>query len=316
MTATKAVPTIERGGVRGVIRRHPLVSFFVLANALSWIAWTPYVLSNNGLGVWDFSFPPVLGTSQISGMLAGAYLGPITSALLVTAIAGGAAGLRQWAARLWRWRVRWHWYAIALVGVPLALVLTGAVVSGGEVHAPSLTAITLYLPLLLLQMMTTGLAEEPGWRDFALPRLQARFGPMRSAFILGPLWALWHFPLFLTEWGGYPDADWTRPVFFTIFCIGFNVVMAWVFNSTGQSLPLAMLAHVSVNNFVSVIWGEMFPTVSESAVSGALAVSAVIAAVVVIVLTRGRLGYRESGLVRVGDVDEPVLVGPHDRLKS
>jgi membrane protease YdiL (CAAX protease family) len=316
MTATKAVPTIERGGVRGVIRRHPLVSFFVLANALSWIAWTPYVLSDNGLGVWDFSFPPVLGTSQISGMLAGAYLGPITSALLVTAITGGAAGLRQWAARLWRWRVRWHWYAIALVGVPLALVLTGAVVSGGEVHAPSLTAITLYLPLLLLQMMTTGLAEEPGWRDFALPRLQARFGPMRSAFILGPLWALWHFPLFLTEWGGYPDADWTRPVFFTIFCIGFNVVMAWVFNSTGQSLPLAMLAHVSVNNFVSVIWGEMFPTVSESAVSAALAVSAVLAAVVVIGLTRGRLGYREKELVRVGKVDEPVLVGPDDRLQS
>jgi hypothetical protein len=92
--------------------------------------------------------------------------------------------------------------------------------------------------------------------------------------------------------------------------------MAWVFNSTGQSLPLAMLAHVSVNNFVSVIWGEMFPTVSESAVSAALAVSAVIAAVVVIVLTRGRLGYRESGLVRVGDVDEPVLVGPDDRLQS
>jgi membrane protease YdiL (CAAX protease family) len=316
MTATEPVPPTHRSGIRGVIARHPLVSFFVLANALSWIAWTPYVLSDNGLGVWHFAFPSILGTSQISGMLPGAYLGPITSALLVTAVAGGAAGLRQWAARLWRWRVRWHWYAIALVGVPAALVLTGAVVSGGQVHAPSLTAVALYLPLLLLQMMTTGLAEEPGWRDFALPRLQARFGPMRSALILGPLWALWHFPLFLTEWGGYPDSDWTRPVFFTVFCIGFNVVMAWIFNSTGQSLPLAMLAHVSVNNFVSVIWGEMFPTVAESAVSQALAVGGVVAAVLVIVLTRGRLGYRETESAGVGDVDEPVLVGPDNRLQA
>lgn len=315
MTTTDAVPAIERRGIAGIISRHPLVSFFVLANALSWIAWIPYVLSHNGLGVWDFTFPSVLGTSQITGMLPGAYLGPITSALLVTAIMGGLAGLRQWGARLWRWRVPGRWYAIALIGVPVALVLTGAVVSGGEVHAPSLTALMLYVPLLFLQMITTGLAEEPGWRDFALPRLQAKLGPMRSAFVLGPLWALWHFPLFLTEWGGYPDADWTRPVFFTIFCIGFNVVMAWVFNSTGQSLPLAMLAHVSVNNFVSVIWGEMFPSVSESAVSQALAVSGVIAAVLVIVLTHGRLGYRGPELGSGGDLDEPVLVGPDNRLQ-
>jgi membrane protease YdiL (CAAX protease family) len=311
MTAIHPVET----GIPGVIHRHPLVSFFVLANALSWIAWIPYVLSENGLGIWRYAFPEVLGTSQITGMLPGAYLGPITSALIITAITGGRVGLRQWGARLWRWRVRWHWYAIALLGVPAALVVTGAVVSGGQVFAPSLTALALYIPLLFLQMITTGLAEEPGWRDFALPRLQDRFGPMGSAAILGPMWALWHMPLFFTEWGGWPDADWTRPVFFTVFCIGFNVVMAWVFNSTGQSLPVAMLAHVSVNNFVSVIWGEMFPTVGESSVSIALAVSSVIAAVAVIVLTRGRLGYRpESG--SVGKVDEPVLVGPHDRLES
>ncbi|WP_433586069.1 CPBP family glutamic-type intramembrane protease [Microbacterium hydrocarbonoxydans] len=296
-------------GLRGVIARHPLVSFFVLANALSWSAWTPYILSNNGLGGWDYTFE--LG--QLTGMLPGAYLGPITSALIVTAITGGAAGLRQWGARLWRWRVRWHWYAIAVLGVPAALIVTGLMVSGGQVMAPSVTVLAVYLPMLVLQMLTTGLAEEPGWRDFALPRLQDKFGPMRSAFILGPLWALWHMPLFLTEWGGYPEADWTRPASFAVFCIAFNVVMAWVFNRTGQSLPLAMLAHVSVNNFMSVVWSEMFPTVSENVTSYALAVSAVIAAVIVIIATRGKLGYRKE---QSGQVDEAVLVRPDDRLKT
>jgi membrane protease YdiL (CAAX protease family) len=302
-------------GLPDLIRRHPLVSFFILANALSWIAWTPYVLSENGVGIWRFAFPDILGTSQILGMLPGAYLGPITAALIVTAITGGAAGLRRWGARLWKWRVPWRWYAIALIGVPAALVLTGAVASGGRIAAPSLMAIALYIPLLLFQMITTGLAEEPGWRDFALPRLQARFGPIRSAIILGPLWALWHMPLFLTEWGGWPDADWTRPVSFTVFCIGFNVVMAWIFNSTGQSLPLAMLSHVSVNNFVSVIWGGMFPSISEDGVMPAMAVGAVVAAGLVIAFTRGGLGHRPE-LGDVGKVDEPILVGPHDRLES
>jgi membrane protease YdiL (CAAX protease family) len=306
----------QRRGLIGVIARHPLLSFFILADALSWIAWIPYVLSQNGIGVWAFAFPNVLGTSQILGMLPGAYLGPITAAFIVTAITGGGAGLRQWGARLWKWRVRWHWYAIALLGVPAAIVLTGIVFSGGQVVAPSLTALALYVPFLLLQMMTTGLAEEPGWRDFSLPRLQAKFGPMRAAFILGPLWALWHMPLFLTEWGGFPDADWTRPLAFTVFCIAFNVVMSWVFNSTGQSLPLSMLAHVSVNNFVSVLWGEMFPTVGEQLVMPALASGALVAATLIIVLTRGRLGYRATGLGRVGKVDEPVLVRPDHSLQA
>jgi membrane protease YdiL (CAAX protease family) len=299
----------QQRGLRGVIARHPLLSFFVLANALSWSAWTPYILSNNGLGVWDYTFE--LG--QLTGMLPGAYLGPITSALIVTAITGGVAGLRQWGSRLWRWRVRWHWYAIPLLGVPAALILTGLVVSGGQVVPPPLTVLAAYVPMLVIQMLTTGLAEEPGWRDFALPRLQDRFGPMRSAFILGPMWALWHMPLFLTEWGGYPEADWTRPVSFAVFCIGFNVVMAWIFNRTGQSLPLAMLAHVGVNTFMSVVWSEMFPTVSENDTSYALAVGAMIAAVIVVAATRGRLGYRKDPS---GKIDEAVLVRPDDRLKA
>jgi len=311
--------------VKDRVRRHPLISFFVLANALSWIAWTPFILSNNGLGVWDYTF--ALG--QLTGMLPGAYLGPITSALIVTAITGGAAGLRRWGARLWRWRVRWHWYAIGVLGVPAALIVTGLAVSGGQIFAPSLMVLAAYGPMLIMQMLTTGLAEEPGWRDFALPRLQAKFGPMKSAFILGPLWALWHMPLFFTEWGGWGVSDWTRPVFFTIFCVGFNVVMAWVFNRTGQSLPLAMLAHVSVNNFMTVVWGEMFPTVAENLIGIALGISAVIAAVLIIVLTRGRLGYTDAlkaeqlksdqldaARFDSGQVNEPVLVGPDDSLQA
>ena len=178
--------------------------------------------------------------------------------------------------------------------------------------------------MLIMQMITTGLAEEPGWRDFALPRLQAKFGPMKSAFIVGPLWALWHMPLFLTEWGGYPDAHWSRPISFAVFCIGFNFVMAWVFNRTNQSLPLAMLAHVGVNNFMSVAWDEMFPTVSAVTAEIALGVSATIAAAVIIVLTRGRLGYTEqlkseqlhSDRLDSGEIDESVLVRPDNRLKA
>ena len=282
------------GGFLAPVRRHPLISFFVLANVMSWLAWTPYVLSGNGLGLWDYRFPAVLGSSQILGVLPGAYLGPIASAFFVTAVADGRAGLRRWTSRMWRWRVRWHWYAITLLGVPAAMLATGFAFSSGQVSAPPLLAVAAYVPALLIQMVTTGLSEEPGWRDFALPRLQDRFGPLAGSMVLGPFWALWHMPLFLSDWGGGPEANWTYPVAFTVFCLAFNLVMTWVFNSTGQSLPLAVLAHVSVNNFASVMWSEVFPTIDANRAMQAMATGAVVAASLLVIATRGRLGYHRQ----------------------
>ncbi len=289
LTATRQPDQQHRRG--GIVRRHPLLSFFILANLLSWVSWAPYVLSQNGLGLWDYRYPEVLGSSQILGVLPGAYLGPVFSAFLVTLIADGRDGLRRWVRRLWHWRVRWHWYAIALLGVPAVLLLTGLVLSGGQIQAPSVLVLAVYVPALLFQMVTTGLAEEPGWRDFALPRLQSRFGPWRASLVLGPLWAAWHLPLFLSDWGGWPDAHWSRPLVFVVFCVSFNFVVSWVFNRTGQSLPLVMLLHVSVNNFSSVVWSDLFPSLSSDLTLMAQAATAVVAATVVLIATRGRLGY-------------------------
>lgn len=294
------------GGVLDAVRRRPLLSFFVLANAASWIAWIPYILSLHGLGVWEFAFPGGSIGGQLLGMLPGAYLGPIGAALVVTAIADGRPGLRAWARRLWRWKVGWRWYAGILLGVPVAMVLSGLVFAGGEAHLPSSMVLLALIPGLLAQMVTTGLAEEPGWRDFALPRMQRLIGAPGAAVAIGALWGMWHLPLYLTEWGGWPDAPWFRPVEFVLFCIAFNVVMTWVFNRTGQSLPMAMLLHVSVNNVASIAWADVFPAMDATVAQHALLLGATVAAVVVLTGSRGRLGYRpaaaDGDLVRPREV--------------
>ncbi|NYI78515.1 type II CAAX endopeptidase family protein [Nocardioides panzhihuensis] len=299
MTTTQPVtqpltpPLMEpEQGIRAFVRGHQLSTFFVLALAASWLAWTPYILSNSGLGVWDLTFPGGMIGGQLLGMLPGAYLGPIGSAALVTGIVGGRAGLRAWVAGMWRWRASWRWYAGILIGVPAAIIVATQV-TGGQMAAPSqawLFVLVAYVPGLLLQMITTGLAEEPGWRDFALPRLQRKVGPLGSAFVLGPIWALWHMPLFLTDWAG-PEVSWYAPFVFTAFCVTFGIVMTWVFNRTGASLPLAMLLHTSVNNYASVASTELFPGVDADEFQLALLLAAGIGAVVVILATRGRLGY-------------------------
>ncbi|MFG1702653.1 CPBP family intramembrane glutamic endopeptidase [Nonomuraea sp. M3C6] len=284
---------VESTGLRARIRRRPLTWFFVMAYVLSWAAWTPYVLSENGLGILPFGFPALLGTTQLLGVLPGAYLGPIFSAFVVTAMAQGRPGLRAWAGRLAKWRVSWRWYVAIIVGVPAVLTVALTTLGGTIPAVPSVAMLAAFLPGLILQMVTTGIAEEPGWRDFAMPLVQRRYGPLLGTLIVGPLWGAWHLPLFLTEWGG-PHLTWEQPVEFIITAIAFSFVMTWVFNRTGESLPLAMLLHTGVNNFFSLAAAEMFPRLTQQDTTQAFLFASIAVALVVLIATRGRLGYRPA----------------------
>ena len=189
-----------------------------------------------------------------------------------------------------RFKVGRRWYAVVLLAVPAALTLTSVALAGRGPAMPPLTVSAAFLPGLLMQMITTGLAEEPGWRDFALPRLQRRYGPLLGTLVVGPLWGAWHLPLFLTEWGNRPHVSWTTPLEFIATTIAFSMVMTWVFNRTGESLPLAMLLHCGVNNYFSLAWAGMFPSLSHGSAAHVFLLTSTAAAVVLLVATRGRLG--------------------------
>ncbi|PRX46919.1 CAAX prenyl protease-like protein [Prauserella shujinwangii] len=282
--------------LREFAAHRPLASFFVLSFALSWLAWAPYVLSENGLGVIPLSFPVILGSTQLLGVLPGAYAGPLLSAFVLTALIGGRAGLRRWLGRVTRWKVNWRWYVGVLGGVPLALAVTSLPFAGGW-SVPAASVLIAYLVGLAFQLVTTGLAEEPGWRDFALPYLQPKYGPLRGTLILGPLWGVWHLPLFFTEWGGWPHFSVVEVLEFCAAATAISVVMTWVFNRTGESLPLAALLHISVNNFFSTAWLPLFPTMDPRDLAHVFLIASAVAAVVTVLATRGRLGYRNPAPV-------------------
>jgi uncharacterized protein len=288
------VQTPRPTGIRGFIRRHALVAFFVLANGLSWLAWLPYILSKNGLGLIDLRFPELLGTDQVLGVLPGAYVGPVTAAFIVTATADGRAGLRHWAGRLVRWRVNWRWYVGILTAVPATVLLATCALPGALEGArmPSIAILIGYLPMLVAQFITTAVAEEPGWRDFALPRLQRRHGATVGTVVLGVLWGVWHLPLYLTHWGGWPNVTWWQPIEFVVACVPISLAMTWVFNRTNESLPMVMILHASVNSVFSLVWPEMFPHLTNRDSAHVVLIASTAAALVVLAATRGKLGLR------------------------
>src|SRR5215469_9181119 len=88
------------------ITRHPLLAFFVLAFAGTWITFLPLVLAQNGLGVLPYTIPAV-GPYPLSYYFAalGAVLGPTLASLTVTAVTAGPSGVRQLLQRYALWRV-------------------------------------------------------------------------------------------------------------------------------------------------------------------------------------------------------------------
>jgi uncharacterized protein len=200
------------------IRSHRLTAFFALAYALSWWAMILY-----WVGVWPTTtFIPA---------------GPLVAAIVVIAVAEGRAGFRDLGASIGRWRVPWYWYAVAL-GLPLAVRFGSMLVNAGapvpDWAALGWTSFGLAFLARLVNPMDGPLGEEPGWRGYAVPRLQAARSPLAAALVLGVLVAGWHMPLVVI-------GDLGPVGLVTTFTI--TIVYVWLFNRTSGSVLLTLLFH-------------------------------------------------------------------------
>ncbi len=283
ISSSSRPPISSFGGFLRVMRRHPLVCYFLLAYGFSWLGWLPYVLSQSGVGLFPFHLA--------LWVVAPAGYGPLLSGFLMTAVTEGKTGVRHLLRRFVLWRVGWQWYPSAVLGIPVIRGL-GAVILPGVLATYRSSALgsvlLLYLSLLPVTFLTSGLAEEPGWRGFALPRLQRRHGPLLGTLILALLWAGWHLPLFLTSWA--PGSGLLTLIEFAIGTIALAIVITWVFNHTQGSLLIAMLIHGAADAFGPVfLFSHPLASTLLPVVVGFGAV-----ALLLIVVTRSRLGYQRA----------------------
>ncbi|MFL6046734.1 MAG: CPBP family intramembrane glutamic endopeptidase [Propionibacteriaceae bacterium] len=210
-------PTTGWQKVRGFVRRYELVSFFVLSYLIAW-STLPF------------------GTF-------GAYA-PLISAIIVVLIAEGLPGLVRLGRRIIRWRVNWIWYAAA-IGLPLLVhavgiglnMAAGAPAPSGDQFQPWYAVLMLF-GIRMINFTDGPLGEEPAWRGFAQPRLQSKWSPLVSAALLGVLITFWHLPLVFM-----PQFDLALPDIASTVVVTFWY--AWLFNRTGGSVLLPLIAHVT-----------------------------------------------------------------------
>ncbi len=284
MTTAAERPGTARGGV---IARHPLVFFFLLSFVFTfgylWLIVVPLNLPDP--------------------LKALATAGPPISAFLILAITSGKPGVLRLLRRYVHWRVGVRWYLVSLVGVQVLMLLGFVVVPGGlaDFVAPDWSFVPFYLGEAAFTLFLAGgpVLEEGGWRGFALPRLQRLHGPLVGTIILGALWSLWHGWIFVGPMAVTgPDATFasvsTAFVLFTIGLIGLSVIMTWVLNNTGGSVLMAILLHWAYD--VGVAFMAFFPSTTPYYVplsyqGMGLAIVFGVAALIIIVFTRGRLSY-------------------------
>lgn len=266
-----------------LLRRSPVVAFFALAYLGSWIVALPMLLA----GIAGIALAP--GLTFLLTVL-GPFAGPALAAFVVTAAVDGKAGVRALAGRYLRWRFGWPWYLVALAG-PLLLLMTSVAAVYGRAALPPLHeqgfAIGAdYVLTLAINFFIGGiLAEETGWRGFALPRLQERYGPLVGSIIMGALWAPWHLPLILTP----GNTTWTGSfALFAVSCVALSVIHTWLFNGTRGSLLGVMLLHATINTSTRFILPNV-PGMTREAGNLLLVVVYGAIALLVVALTRGRL---------------------------
>src|ERR687894_1537677 len=92
-----------------VVKRHPLITFFVLTYALAWSLWLPLVVLRD-------TIPAPLGL--VLSILGSAV--PSLLAIVLTAMVLGRGALRKLLGRLLIWRVDPRWYLVVLGPAVLA----------------------------------------------------------------------------------------------------------------------------------------------------------------------------------------------------
>ena len=210
-----------------LVRRHPVVTFFLLAIALSWTAI-----------FWQSFFAP----------------GVLIAALIVVSLTEGVAGLRAMGSRLIRWRVSWIWYALALA-VPLSVTFASIGLNtalGAPVPTIAEFSVWYSLPMAIainiVYPLNAQLPEEASFRGWAQPKLQTTRTPLVATVLMAIGVTIWHLPLFVMPQFGSSPIEAMATVAVTFW-------YAWLFNHASGSALLTLIAHAAEGAIeTSTLW--------------------------------------------------------------
>jgi membrane protease YdiL (CAAX protease family) len=184
--------------------------------------------------------------------------GPALAAIVGAIFLAGRSGFQELISRLFRWRVSWKLYVLAIAGPLLltAIATSVAILAKGVSFTPAASFTIKMLAIFFVMAIMDGpLGEEVGWRGFLLPQLLKKFHPVPASIFVGIVWYAWHIPLYAIDGKGTP------PIFlFT--CVIYSLIFTWFYLKSDGSTLLMILLHNASNYFI-YIRRILFPQVQK-----------------------------------------------------
>jgi hypothetical protein len=260
--------TIEPSGrgLKAFTARHQMVLFVLLTLIISW----SFVIPADGALI---------------------PYGPMIAAFIVLAVVAGRSGVAGLWKQMTRWRVGWTWWLLApgvLIAVHVCALMINIALGARIVNTAHVASLPLYLSATVLPLLLLGGQwEEPGWMGYAQRRYQERFvaSVLKATLVVGIIRVIWHAPLL--AYGAIPWYDFV----FGIFAL--QIIFTWLYNGSGASVLIAMIAHLFSNVMTATLKPLFRPADQERYWLIMIAVEFLIA-IGLLITTRGRLGLKPT----------------------
>lgn len=274
-------------------RRYPIRAYLALVYVIALLAFAIPLLSSSGLGILPIELP---GAAPFILLVA---ISLAVVAFIVTSWADGPAGTRELRSRVFRFRVSPLWYLAALLLLPVSALLA-AVVAQGTTPLTNLAAKPDVLASagigLLVAFLLVNWWEETGWTGFVLHRLLGRMHPVSASVVTTWFQGVIHLPLVfiadgVTEGRVRPEDYWFYLVALFVLPIPVRIVITWLYNASGRSVPIVGLFHAGLG----IATGSAFlPAVAPGFQTAWVYAAFAVLAAIVLILTRGQLGTKRE----------------------
>jgi membrane protease YdiL (CAAX protease family) len=222
--------------------------FFIFTFFWSWIIWAPLILAS--IGIIPVS-DKLLSILTIPVVMIGVF-GPLAGALFALHHEKGKGSPKKYLRSFLNFRLGWKAYFVPIIifGGSTFIAWVSPELFGEERLPMLLPSVWAFIPYLLIMIVLGGGQEEFGWRGYALPILERKFGIWLANMNLGIIHAFWHLPLWFITGTSQTYMNFGG---FILLIVGYSFILSWIRKISGNKPFSGLYAHGLANAFIPLI---------------------------------------------------------------